>query len=132
MSEELSGIVPSREYVEGLKGRYPGLKYREEVLRRWFCPAEKIFFDVDEGEERTEGLKKVLNRRNFASFTVFFVVRRGSEEYELMNSSFKNLGGKTMANFANTYYVNLEYMTRLSVQMRRLEYLECVGFSYSD
>ncbi|MFQ6135237.1 MAG: hypothetical protein ACE5KU_05425 [Nitrososphaerales archaeon] len=128
----MSKIISSREYLEELKGRYSGLKYREEVLKKWFYPEEKVFFDAEE-EEKEESLKRVLNRKDFASFMVFFIVRRGGEEgknYEVMNSSFKNLGGKTVTGFAHTYHVNLEYMTRLSIQMRRLEYLECVGYSY--
>ena len=101
-----------------------------EILRQWFYREEEIFFDSTEKQSEENALEAVLTRRDFTSFIVFFIIKNSDGGYELMSSSFKNLGRKTISNFANTYRVNLEFMTRLSVQMRKLDYVKCIGFSY--
>jgi hypothetical protein len=125
-------IIESNEYVEGLKEHYPRLKCREGALRRWFHTETNVFFDAEEAGLE-EALKKVLDRSDFPSFKAFFIVQRMEEEghvFELMDATFKNIGGKTITGFAHTFHANLEFMTSLSLQMRRLKYRECVGYSY--
>lgn len=134
MSESPAKIVESREYLAGLERKYSGLKYSREAMKRWFNPDTKVFFDA-EGVEKESLLKQILERHDFSSFLILFVVRKTVEggveaTYELMDASFKNIGGKTITGFAHTFHANLEYMTRLGLQMRRLEYLEAVGYSY--
>lgn len=133
MSEPPVKIIESREYLADLDLKYPGLKYRREAVKRWFNLDTKVFFDA-EGPENESMLKQILERRDFASFQILFVVRKtvegGEATYELMDASFKNLGGKTITGFAHIFHSNLEYMTRIGLQMRRLEYLETIGYSY--
>ncbi|MCL4436254.1 MAG: hypothetical protein M1503_02675 [Thaumarchaeota archaeon] len=133
MSELPDKIVESNKYLADIERKYLGLKYRREAVKRWFNPATSVFFDAEEsGKEVT--LKQILGRPDFSSFQIFFVVRKtmesGEAAYELMDASFKNIGGKTITGFAHTFHANLEYMTRLGLQMRRLEYLEAIGYSY--
>lgn len=122
-------IIASQVYLEELRQKYQGLKYREEGVKRWFHRETKVFFDTDEAEKE-EALKRILSRRDFSSFTVLFIVKGGGG-CELMDAGFKNLGGKTVTGFAHVFHANLEYMTRLGLQMRRLEYLGCAGYSYA-
>ncbi len=133
MSESPAKIVESREYLAGLERKYSGLKYRREAVKRWFNPDTRVFFDAEESEKDSM-LKQILGRHDVSSFQILFVVRKtvegGEATYELMDASFKNIGGKTITGFAHTFHANLEYMTRLGLQMRRLEYLEAVGYSY--
>jgi hypothetical protein len=134
LSEPPVKIVESRDYLADLERKYPSLKYRREAVKQWFNPDTKVFFDAEE-LEKEKMLKQILERRDFTSFQIFFVVQKTSEGagetmYELMDASFKNIGGKTITGFAHTFHSNLEYMTRLGLQMRRLEYLEAVGYSY--
>ncbi len=133
MEEPPARIIESREYLADLERKYSGLKYRKEAVKRWFNPDTKVFFDAEESENESI-LKQILEHHDFTSFQIFFVVRKtvegGEATYELMDASFKNIGGKTITGFAHTFHANLEYMTRLGLQMRRLEYLEAVGYSY--
>ncbi|HKZ39865.1 MAG TPA: hypothetical protein VJ044_02830, partial [Candidatus Hodarchaeales archaeon] len=112
MSEKPRRIIPILDYLSELNREYSNLKYRMEILRQWFYREEEIFFDSTEKQSEENALEAVLTRRDFTSFTVFFIVKNGDGGYELMSSSFKNLGGKTISNFANTFRVNLEFMTR--------------------
>ncbi len=133
MAEPPVKTVESRAYLVDLEQKYSGLKYRKEGVKRWFDPDTKVFFEAAESE-KDNMVKQILERRDFSSFQVFFIVRKtaegGESTYELMDASFKNLGGKTITGFAHTFHANLEYMTRLGLQMRHLEYLEAVGYSY--
>lgn len=134
MAESLVKIIESREYLADLERKYPGLKYRRESVKRWFHSDTRVFFDAEEAEKEIT-LKQILERHDFSSFQILFVARKTVEggveaTYELMDASFKNIGGKTITGFAHTFHANLEYMTRLGLQMRRLEYLEAVGYSY--
>jgi len=133
MAEDRVKVVPSRYYLERLSDRYEGLRYREGLVRRWFCEDKKVFFDCEEGEEKVACLRRLLERRELKAFTVIFIVKRGVEgEYELMNASFSNIGSRTIGGFSEFYHLNLEFMTKLSLQARSLDYVECVGYSYID
>ena len=125
MSSEISLTV---DYVKSLEEKHDGLSVPYYQLKEWFAKKQKIFFDCEK-TDKLICLEPILEKTDFSAFKVFFVVKENGS-YRFMDVRFRNLGKETLEHFIERYEHQLESMTKLSLQSRKIEYVETVGYSY--
>ncbi len=126
-----SEITPAATYVGSIKKRYPGLDFPSYKQREWFSKAQMVFFDC-EVKDKESCLENILKQTNLEAFIIFIVIKGPNGAYKLTDVSFRNLGAETLARFIDRYHQQLESMTRLSLRIERSEYIECIGYSYTE
>jgi hypothetical protein len=123
-------IIRTAEFARSLEEKYNTLRVPTYKLRSWFAVDRKVFFDCDRSD-KVSCLLDVLAKRDFSFFRVYFLVRDvASDSYRFMDVSFRNLGRESLEHFINRYHLQLEPVTRLSLQGAALEYIECEGYGY--
>jgi len=124
-------IIPASVYVESLRQKHHGFEFPFYKLREWFSKNHMVFFDCKE-QDKTTCLQTILKKTSFEAFAIFFVVKEQSGAYKFMDASFRNLGSETLEHFIDRFHSQLESMTKLGVQASGMEYVECVGHSYTE
>jgi len=129
-----SKIVPATEYAAVLEQKYKGLKVPVYKLREWFSNEQKVFFDCEKNSDKAACLGKILAKPDFPIFFVYLVIKEDKEDnYSFLDVSFRNLMGlETLEHFINRYHLQLETMTKLSLQGAGREFVECVGHGYAE
>jgi len=123
-------IVSAGLYAKSLKEKYEDLEVPSYKLREWFSKTDKIFFDCEESD-KSSCLELILKQRSLVAFVIFFVVRaKPSGSYKFMDASFRNISKETLKHFIRRYHEQLESMTKLGLESRSIEYVECAGYSY--
>ena len=87
-----------------------------------------IFFDCEKGDKMA-CLRHILEKTNIPYFAVFFIVKENAT-YGFMDVKYRKLGKETLEHFIKRYEQQLKSMTKMSLQPRKMEYVELVGFSY--
>jgi len=124
-------IIPTAEYATHLESKYETVKVPVYKLRELFSIKERVFFDC-KGTDMGSWLRRVLIKPDFPSFRIYLVVKLDAG-YGFMDVNFRNLGNKeTLEHFIERYHMQLETMTKLSLQSAGHEYIECVGYSYDE
>jgi len=127
-------VVSKEAYLSQLERRHGSFKLDVSSLRGLFSLENRVFFDCfDRDVEKC--LKEVLQARDMDHFLVLYLARKksgqGTERKVLREAVFKNISKETVRHFAARFEKTLERVTKLSVESAGLEYLECVGFSYT-
>lgn len=128
-------IVKSEDYLKELEETYGVIRYDVKPPRQWYSRDERVFFDCDE-MNLEKCLENLLEMKDLTDFSVFIVAKEsktGGEEtkHVLRSITYKNLGNQDMRGFIHHFSVILEYPMSLELQLYGLEYVKCVGFSYS-
>jgi hypothetical protein len=123
-----SNFSLTTDYVKALEEKYAGLSVPYYKLKEWFAKDKKTFFDCWEAD-KSVCLEAVLRKSSISAFKVFFVVKENGF-YRFMDVLFRRLGKETLEHFIERYECQLESMTQLSFQSRKIEYVETVGYSY--
>jgi hypothetical protein len=121
-------ISSSTGYVKSLEEKFVGLSVPSYKLRKWFDKDKLIFFDCEKGD-KSACLSHLLEKTNIPYFAVFFIVKE-NVTYSFMDVKYRNLGKETLEHFIKRYEQQLKSMTKMSLQPRKMEYVELVGFSY--
>jgi hypothetical protein len=121
-------ISLSPVYVKSLEEKFVGLSVPSYKLKQWFDRDKTVFFDCEKAD-KSVCLRHILEKTDIPEFAVFFIVKENAT-YSFMDVKFRNLGTETLEHFIERYERQLKSMTKLSLQSRKIEYVEIVGFSY--
>ena len=127
-------MVSKETYLSQLERRHGPFKLDVSPLRGLFSLENRVFFDCfDRDVEKC--LREVLNAMDMDHFLVLYLARKksgqGTEGKVLREAVFKNISKETIRHFAARFEKTLERVTKLSVESAGLQYMECVGFSYT-
>ena len=123
-----SDIISSVNYVKTLEEDYTGLRISLYKLRTWYSIKEKLFFDCDNSEKNC-CLKSILQKDDFSDFVVFSITKNAGS-YQLLDIVFRNLGSETLKHFIKRYTKQLNAMTILSLQSRKIDFIKTIGYTY--
>ena len=124
-------IVIADNYVKHIKEKFRVLDVPMYKLRVLYSTKDQVFFDC-ESQDHVSCLETILRQRIFDAFTVFIVTKEPGGSFKFMDLSFKNIGNEKLQHFIDRFHKTLEPSTKLSIQIAGLEYVECIGHSYSD
>ena len=121
-------ISPSITYTKSLEKKYSGLSVPRYKLMEWYDDEKQVFFDCDKADKNA-CLAKILEKTDIPEFVVFFIAKE-NDAYSFMDVTYRNLGKETLNHFITRYEKQLMNMTKMSLQLRKIEYVQNVGFSY--
>ncbi len=96
----------------------------------WYDSEKQVFFDCTKADKNA-CLTKMLEKTDIPDFVVFFIVKENNA-YSFMDVTYRNLGKETLTHFITRYEKQLMSMTKMSLQPRKIEYVQNVGFSYEQ
>jgi hypothetical protein len=123
-------IAPSIMYKKSLEKKYSGLSVPSYKLMEWYDDEKQVFFDCKKADKNA-CLAKILEKTDIPDFVVFFIAKE-NDAYTFMDVTYRNLGKETLNHFINRYEKQLMNMTKMSLQLRKIEYVQNVGFSYEQ
>jgi hypothetical protein len=123
-----SDIISAVDFVKPLEEDYAGLKISLYKLRAWYSLKQKLFFDCDKSV-KNNCLESILQKDDFSDFVVFLITK-DADSYQLMDIVFRNLGSETLKHFIKRYTKQLNSMTKLSLQSRKIDYIKTIGYTY--
>ena len=123
-------IVSTDIFLNTLKEKFGKLEYSSLPAKKWFSYDEKVFFDCEE-HDKEKLLDELLKRRDLEEFIAYFIIKKMDGNYELMKVNYNNaLLKESFGHFIRRFFITLEKMARISIQLQGKEYIECAGFSY--
>jgi len=123
-------ISPSIAYAKSLEKKYSGLSVPRYKLKEGYDDEMQVFFDCEKAD-KTAYLEKILAKTDIPEFVVFFIVKENGA-YRFMDVTYRNLGKETLTHFITRYKKQLMSMTKMSLQPRKIDYVQNVGFSYEQ
>lgn len=123
-------ISPSITYAKSLEKKYSGLSVPRYKLKEWYDDEMQVFFDCEKADKKAY-LEKILAKTDIPEFVVFFIVKENGA-YRFMDVTYRNLGKETLTHFITRYKKQLMSMTKMSLQPRKIDYVQNVGFSYEQ
>jgi hypothetical protein len=96
----------------------------------WHDDEKQVFFDCNKADKNA-CLAKILEMTDIPEFVVFFIAKE-NDVYSFTDVTFRNLGKETLNHFVTRYRKQLMNMTKMSLQLRKIEYVQNVGFSYEQ
>jgi hypothetical protein len=123
-------ISSSITYAKSLEKKYSGLSVPRYKLMEWYDDEKQVFFDCNKADKNA-CLAKILEKTDIPEFVVFFIAKENGA-YSFTDVSYRNLGKETLNHFVTRYEKQLMNMTKMSLQLRKIEYVQNVGFSYEQ
>lgn len=120
-------VVESTKFLEEYETNYGKMRKVTGAIGKWFDPNRKLFFDCDE-VKKNSCAEQIYLSPNIDNLIVYFIVK-SNEEYQLRDSRFKNIYDHNLGRMIDHYHNVLEPSVKHGLQIGKLVYVECIGYS---
>ncbi len=120
-------VIESKNFLDTYETNYGKMRKVTGTIGKWFDSNRKLFFDCED-INKSKCSDQVYLSQNIDNLIVYFIVK-SNDEYQLRDSRFKNIYGHNLSKLINHYHNVLEPSVKHGLQIGKLEYIECIGYS---